>query len=293
MLASGLALGAEASAYCQTSSCEGGVTGSLCLPAQSTDCGIPIYWPQACIGFSMQQDASVQVPLDVAGTIFATAFSRWTSADCGGAPPSISVTQLAAVECAEHEYNTDEANGNANAIIFRDDAWPYGGKNTLALTTVTYNLETGEIRDADMELNSAQVVFTTGDADVGFDLLSVATHEAGHFIGLAHSPVDTATMQPDYEPGSVDLRDLDADDVQGVCAAYPPAAQPGECDPTPRGGFQSECGAPVEPEESGCCTVAAGATSRAGGPLPWGAVLGLVSLLAFAARGRRSPGGRA
>src|SRR5689334_23648589 len=67
-------------------------------------------------------------------------------------PPSTKVNPLSlhdALPISKHEYNQNR--GNTNLIVFRDDGWPYeGSSNTLALTTVTYNLDTGEIYDADM-----------------------------------------------------------------------------------------------------------------------------------------------
>src|SRR6185436_12882868 len=93
------------------------------------------------------------------------------------------------------------------------------GTDTIALTTVTYDTEKGDIFDADIEINAAKVDgvvvnnFTTSDTDVDIDLLSVLTHEAGHFLGIAHSGVSDATMYPQYAPGNTALRDLTDDDV--------------------------------------------------------------------------------
>ena len=193
---------APARAYCRTASCEEG-TGAQCVPAQPTDCGKPVFWPNPCLSFSVQQDASSQVPLASAEAIFQKAFSTWLSADCGGGKhPRLTVEYSGPVACDAHEYNQDPKLGNANIIVFRDDGWPHhGAGTTLALTTVTYNLDTGEIYDADMELNSAGTKFSTGDTGVTFDLLSIATHEIGHFLGLAHTPDMGATMYTDYTQG--------------------------------------------------------------------------------------------
>jgi hypothetical protein len=163
------------------------------------------------------------------------------------------------VECHAHEYN--KKSGNANVILFQDDSWPHGGGgSTLALTTVTYNVDTGEIYDADMELNSANVAFTTDDKTVKFDLASIAQHETGHFLGLSHSTTGSATMYSDYSPGTSDLRTLEADDVAAICAAYPPgAAIPATCDPSPRRGLSSICSPPV-PATTESCSIGSGTT---------------------------------
>jgi hypothetical protein len=195
------------------------------------------------------------------------------------------------VACHTQEYNQDK--GNANIIMFDDDAWPYeGSPNTLALTTVTYDLDTGEIYDADMELNSHDVTFTTSDSNVQFDLASIVQHESGHFLGLAHSQDMAATMFATYMQGQIFLRTLEADDIAAICTAYPPGPTIDPmCDDTPRHGFSSECGAQqMDVTTTACCAVAAG--TPAGGT-PALAALGAAAALAFArSRSRRTRGRR-
>jgi MYXO-CTERM domain-containing protein len=270
----------EARAYCRTSSCAKG-TGSMCAPAQPTDCGKPLFWSSPCIGYSLASAASKQVPLATAETIFRTAFDGWMKVACpAGGGPRIDVTDMGAVACAKHEYN--QTSGNANIIAFRDDTWPYGSASTLALTTVSYNVDTGEIYDADMEINTADNMITLGDTMVGYDLASIAQHETGHFLGLSHSADPSATMFFNYKPGSTTLRTLEADDTAGICTIYPPGALPGDCTPEIRHGFSSECGAAAT--TGGCCTIAPGAT-RTGDE---GLLLAVAGLgVAFARRKRR------
>jgi len=269
-------------AYCRTTSCKGTGTGARCVPMQASDCGVELFWSKPCIGFSMQKDASSQISLEAATEIFEAAFQTWADVDCGGAGhPRIRVENLGPVTCDAHEYNKKA--GNANIILFHDDEWPHvGAGSTLALTTVTYNVDTGEIYDADMELNSANVTFTSGQSGVLFDLPSIATHETGHFLGLSHSADPSATMFADYMPGSVELRTLEPDDIEGICAAYPPGDPiPAECDPSPRRGLASECNPPPIVEETGgCCSTAPGT------PRPIGASAALALALALAARWR-------
>jgi hypothetical protein len=265
----------SALAFCRTATCGKDGTGQVCTPPQPVDCGIPLFWASPCVGYSLQQDASKQVSFTTVQQIVKTSFATWEGASCTGGNPRILVTELAAAECTKHEYN--QKKGNTNLIVFRDDAWPYeGSSNTLALTTVTYNLDTGEIYDADMELNSADNALTTSDTAVQFDLQSIITHEAGHFLGLAHSETPAATMYPDYKPSSIDLRSLDPDDVLGICTIYP-AGGPilPTCDNTPRHGFSTLCGA-EQPED----TTSSGCACRIGeGPLP-ASTAGIVAAMA-------------
>ncbi len=280
-------------AFCRTSVCpETQSTAAVCTPAQSTDCGIPLAWPSPCVGYAIQEDASDQVSLAETEAIFAQAFAAWTEADCGGGEtPRMEVTYMGPVSCDAHEYNKRQ--GNANIITFRDDGWPYGGSgSTLALTTVTYNLKTGEIYDADMEINSFDQTFTLGDDGVGTDLLSVATHEAGHFLGLSHSIDPEATMVANYNDGSIALRDLHADDVAGLCAVYPPGEPVKGCDPTPRHGFSELCAAdqPSRAQASGGCAAAPSPGGGGGGLLA--AALASLGAIARARRGATARPGR-
>ncbi|WP_437283110.1 matrixin family metalloprotease [Sorangium sp. So ce375] len=296
LVAAALARPEAALAYCRTSVCPPEKTASglaetaaVCTPALGTDCGTPLAWPSPCVSYSLQEDASAQVSLSEAEAIFETAFAAWTQADCGdGQTPRMEVTYLGPVACDAHEYNKRKA--NANIITFRDDGWPYvGGGNTLALTTVTYNLKTGEIYDADMEINSFDVPLTQGDDNVSFDLLSIATHEAGHFLGLSHSTEREATMFSDYRPGTAGLRDLDQDDSDAICAVYPPGAPVNDCDPTPRHGFSGLCAADQpQAKAAGGCAAAPSQGGRGGG-----LAFAALALLGVAARARRGVAGRA
>ncbi len=245
------ALSAErGGAYCRTAVCSG-ASGQRCVPAQTGDCGTPLRWSAGCLGFSVNAAASKHADLVTTEHLMETAFAVWEGAVCsGGAGPSVRVFNLCAVNCDKKQYNQQGA--NANIVVYRDAAWPYtGAGNTLALTTVTYNLDDGSIFDADMEINGT-VDLTVGDGKVDFDLQSIVTHEAGHMLGLAHSADKEATMFINYVPGDVSLRTLAADDMAAICAAYPPGRAPDGCDPTPRHGFSGDCDAAVSSEKNAC-----------------------------------------
>ena len=283
-----------AQAYCRTANCpthEG--AWQVCVPANDDDCGTKLFWANRCVGFTLQKDASAQVTLAEAETTFKAAFDTWMNADCGsGKHPSVTVNYMGTVDCHVQEYNKDKDIGNANVIMFRDDTWPYEGTaNILALTTVTYNLDTSEIYDADMEVNTADIKsFTTGDSNVQYDLLSVATHETGHFLGLAHSHSTDATMYTDYKQGSVSLRDLTEDDTSAICVTYPPdKPASADCDDTPRHGFSPKCGADQTPGEAQqkSCSVAATLGSTQGTGSAGVAGIGLLAALATMMRKRR------
>ena len=279
LAASSFLWAADAASYCRTSVC-GDNAAVVCEPPGGSDCGIPLFWRQGCFGFSMQEDGSKQLPFDTAESLMEQAFATWAESDCDPGTPSINVQNIGSVSCDVAEYN--QSGGNANVVVFRDDRWPYAGQgNTLALTTVTFNLDDGEIFDADLEVNSSsEVSLTVGDVGVQYDLSSILTHEAGHMLGIAHSPVVGATMTIEYVPGNLDLRSLHPDDVAAICAAYPPVTELPACDPTPRHGFQDTCG--TAPVEEGCSCRSAPAPRSPSWPLA------LVTLLTLGwARRRR------
>ncbi len=211
------------------------------------------------------------------------AFQAWENADCGGGRPAVAVEIFDPVSCDQQEYN--QRGGNVNLVAFRDTEWPYmGSGNTLALTTVTYNLDTGEIFDADLEVNSTgNIDITTTDDTVVYDLLSILTHEAGHMLGIAHSVDPTATMKVEYEPGDLELRTLAPDDAAAVCAAYPPPDL-GTCDSTPRHGFKATCG--PGPEEDEGCTVSAAESDE--GDASWLVLSGLALAMARIRRPKKA-----
>jgi hypothetical protein len=271
-----LAWSANASAYCRTSVCDRSVAGELCTPSQTGDCGTPLFWKGGCFGFSVNEAGSRQVDVDTVEGLMRTAFDSWSNAACPGGTPSIEAVNLGRVACSAQEYN--DKTGNANIIVFRDNQWPYAGQgNTLALTTVTYNLDTGEIFDVDLEVNGTdELAITTADTGVQYDLLSILAHEAGHMLGLSHSDVPDATMKVEYIPGDISLRQLAQDDVDGICAAYPPG-QSGTCDPEPRRGLQTECGN-TEPDD-GCSAATPGARQPTSAPAHWAYALALLLMV--------------
>jgi MYXO-CTERM domain-containing protein len=236
--------------------------------------GVPLFWRNACVGYSINRAASRKVSYEDAADAMSTAFTRWTGSTCptdgkGRSRTSIDVRDLGPAECGNVEYVSGAA--NQNVIVFRDDTWKYG-KQVLGLTTVVYAPETGEIYNADMEINTLDMEPlavkdpVAGDA---YDFASVVTHEAGHFLGIAHSDVPGATMYARYNTGQTSMRYLSPDDVQAICTVYRPdgdravlngkITQAPQCDPTPRGGYSPDC----QKKPTGCAASTSSSTSPA------------------------------
>ena len=281
-------------AYCRSTTCSGD------CPRDLDNCkisGHPLYWPGLCVGFSLNKAGSEHIDFAAFREVVHRGFVAWSELDCGDGPATLAFTELGTVACHRAEYNPDLS--NANIILFQDHKWSYTGPdNTLAKTTVTYDVDSGEIFDADIELNHAYNEFTIADQDVVYDLQSIVTHEIGHFIGLDHTPDYIATMYAAYEKGTIGLRTLEIDDEEGLCAAYP-ASRPVACDPTPKGQFASQCGQDqLEPAVScaagGMWRGARGqrASGRANMDAPWALLLGALSTIVWTAR-RRARASRA
>ena len=242
-------------------------------PDRCWEQGVPLFWRNSCVAYSMHRLASKQVAFEDAVNKTSEAFTKWTGTSCptdgkGRSRVSIDVRDLGPVDCAEVDYN--QQGGNQNVIVFRDEKWPHqDSNNTLALTTVTFNPETGEIYDADMEVNTAdqRVTLTDPVPSDGYDFASIATHETGHFLGLAHSGDDRATMFANYTQGATAMRNLTADDVAGICTIYRPdgtrsvliekATEGVQCNPTPRRGFTGACAEPAKKTCLGSSQIAA------------------------------------
>jgi len=287
------ALSAHSSAYCLTYTCD--AKKGECSYEPETGCyvgGNPLHWASSVVSYDVQQDGSKSqnIGYDELHGVVAEAFQRWQEVSCDeeGTHPSIQVVDFGKVACAKPEYN--KAQPNQNVITFHDAEWPYqnSGAETLALTTVFFNPESGEIYDANIEINSYQpegepprfmIGLTDGETQQD-DLSAVLTHEAGHFLGLSHSNVGIATMFQSYQ---ADMTSLEDDDIAAICASSPPnrdAVPLGEPPGEPRHGFSTECGKP----ENGCCASTIGGNAPSSGPLAlWTFGLGLV---AWCGRGR-------
>jgi hypothetical protein len=240
----GLVIARPALAFCRTSVCELGY-GARCTPEREDDCGVALRWKERCVGFSVQSDGSRWFSAELLAELVSQAFSAWGGVDCDGSKPHFLVKRQADVVCAAPEYNFDFTGdkGNANVVMFRDDAWPYPAfENGLALTTLTYDAQTGEIYDADIEINTFGTEFSTTDTDVTYDLLATLQHETGHFLGIGHSQERDATMQAIPSYGTAARRALTADDVAAVCDVYPPEepAPKASCSPMPHD-FSPHC----------------------------------------------------
>jgi hypothetical protein len=288
VLAASLFAAFPAQAYCIARACDEDDPDAQCtydrFGCPLTESRPALFWPSKCVTFGVNSAGSpkYEIDYDLANEAAELAASRWIGADCGGATPGVNLVNIGPIACGEVEYNQT---GNANVVLFTDEEWPFGDdRRTIALTIIQFSTETGEIYDADIAINSANMPFESPNHEGGLDLSSVLTHEMGHFLGLGHSSEPTSVMAPSY--ADTDTGELRQDDIDGICSIHPPDDSALEADCAPRHGLSKRCGGRV-PTASGGCTF----TRRPVGEAPgWVALAGLV----FARRraGRRAPRSR-
>ncbi|MCU0682781.1 MAG: matrixin family metalloprotease [Polyangiaceae bacterium] len=264
LLAACLAAGfaRPAAAYCRSVACPADAfkrrdkAGKL-IGCFNEDTGCPdnypkAFWRTSCVGFSFQRDFSNIYDRDRLREAIRRSFQTWSAAPCPqGGFASVAFVELGRVSCDRVEFNPEGP--NANTVIFRDEGFEYESStcgspdricNTLARTITTYDLKTGEIMGADVEINSSYNVFGFDGEPQAFDLEAVITHEVGHFLGIAHTQADEhpeSTMYAEISPGQTAQRYLTNDDLQALCEIYPPGSARERCDPEPWGGFSSDC----------------------------------------------------
>ena len=136
--------------------------------------------------------------------------------------------------------------GSNSVYFFRtqDPAFP-----AIAVTTVFYDANTGDIKEADIAINEADYDYSTIEPDspnepldpYTFDIQEIVTHECMHALGFGHSAVigrfdprtgcqvsgwNTgdfslhSTMFP-FASGTIAGRTLTTDDVAALTAVYP------------------------------------------------------------------------
>lgn len=259
LLAPGLVAAPLAHAWCRSTTCK----GSGC---DTDDKGCPssgkgLWWRGGCIGYSLEAVGSRMIDKEELRTAVRKSFQTWSQIKCtGGGYASITFAELPETPCDSSGYAP--SGPNVNAVILQDDDWKFKEDNNVAKTSVHFDSSTGEIVDADLEINTAVNLFSTDSKQLAgdryLDLQSVITHEVGHMLGLSHSDRVDSVMFALYK-GPLKGRKLTRDDQEALCKIYPPD-RPTVCDPTPKGGLSDCRGA----ESSAMCQA-----SRRQEPGPW------------------------
>jgi hypothetical protein len=227
----------EAHAFCRTRTCEFDKDGP-CPVDPVTGCstlGAFVYWGSSCLSYAVQRDGSAKrgISAEQISSLLAQGFDTWSDVSCsGGGSPELAAASQGLIACHEVEYNCMAGDANSNLVMFRDEFTddPRGlglRLGVIAVTTIIANLKTGEILDADIELNSRDESFTLTDSTTpgARNLHGVINHELGHLLGLSHTEERGALMRVLYE-GTIEPG---PDDTAGICQALDQSSQDPAC----------------------------------------------------------------
>ncbi|MCA9554644.1 MAG: matrixin family metalloprotease [Myxococcales bacterium] len=235
---------------------------ALSAPAHAFDCkydkdnpSVSLYWPTRTLTYGVVASSGLDPAMVQA------AMHSWVGWDC---------TDL------ELEYVglVAESDPVSHVTVVRT-GWVADGRpaSAVAVTNTFYTPFTGVIGGANIEVNEDLFEFTA-DAEqtcdgTQYDLPSVITHEAGHFVGLGHTklfnnaPTDP-TMAPQVGACETYMRSLADDDLAGLCNLYPAGEPAGRCGGLPDdarvlGNQPFSCVVGPSPGEAGLWLALAGA----------------------------------
>ncbi len=194
---------------------------------QSTEGATPaqVKWPKRKITISLSASlfappANIKPGSDIVGAV-RRALGHWAAA---------ADIQFVTTSSKAESISAPMSGGDGVSLITvahtPENTAPFAGANTQASgRTRIFYTESGHITEADIALNPSQKFSTDGSPDT-YDLEAALTHEIGHLLGLEHSAIAGATMQPRqgknglYEMAALTQRTLSEDDRAGVRALY-------------------------------------------------------------------------
>lgn len=206
-----------------------GQPSSFELPAAPQE--KPIRWPTKNIQISLSTSLStptlaIKPDSDVLGAV-ERALASWSSAANVTFVQTTSKSQSVSPLTGGDGVNLITIAGTTENLAL------FGEGNTTARTRVFYDKDTGEITEADIVINpfpysekGAALQFSTDGTPGTYDLESTVAHEIGHLLGLSHSQVIGATMQPSqalngtYSLPATTERTLSEADLAAVRSLY-------------------------------------------------------------------------
>lgn len=216
----------EARAYCRTRTTD--PPQSACPDQCSTD-GAPLRWLTSDIHYAPNDRGFPGLnEADLRG-VLAASVQTWANVSCNGVPVALRFTAEPSTPSRDAGWEGTEPDENVNIVaLLSSEEWRLYGMSSAAyaITSVWFEKPSGEIVGSDMMFNGGIGQFTLCP-EAGcppesglIDLQNVATHEFGHFLGLAHSDVPGSTMWCGASAEEIEKRTLTEDDIAGLCEAY-------------------------------------------------------------------------
>ncbi len=204
-----------------------GVSISLAYKLEVTENEAIFHWPANA--FPVKYKITNNPPLDADAFIPAVqrSFNTWQAV--GNATITFQYSGTTGAK--------DPAFDGENNIIMKNRV---SGSDIIGQTYIFYNVDSGEILDADIVLNSS-FNWDINGAPNKMDVQNAVTHEIGHFCCLddLYSDADREkTMYAYIDYGETKKRTLDPDDMAGLVAVY----APGSSESDDSGGGGSGCG---------------------------------------------------
>jgi len=271
---------ATAHAYCRET-----VDAGSEAPCDENSTATALFWKRSCLTYTFNTNVFTRIQGGEAFVrqVFEDSFQTWADVRCVPAtePPFRVSAAPSPTRTDVAEFVYDEPNESV-IIVYTADEWtrldesgnPHDPE-ALALTLLWHDSRTGEILDVDMELNGRHTFTDCANqtcVNDEVDLQNTVTHEAGHLLGLGHTPVAGATMEPTAVGSEISKRDLAEDDLYGYCALQLPQGPCEDCEcPTPPV-YRSSA------ERGGCSVHAPGLSHATGAPLLIGVGLSLLGL---------------
>ncbi|MCA9545141.1 MAG: matrixin family metalloprotease [Myxococcales bacterium] len=231
---------------------------------KTDDEGHSVAWARAEVVYRMEAQGARDLTEAASLRAVKGAFGAWDQAAEG-----LRIRFGGVVSNVAVGFDREAGAQNANVVHFSRDVWSFDSPTALAVTLTTYRAGGGGLVDADIVVNETHYAWSEGP-EGDHDLQNTLAHEAGHFLGLAHSAEAEATMYARATPHETKKRDLHLDDVQGVQRLYG-----GDWVP-PEAGTESE----LEAEPPGGCQAGPWAAS----PPLWVWIFGVAGLLALRRR---------
>ncbi len=219
----------------------------------------PLFWRHRSVILEPSYAPLPGVPMTAQHDALFNAMAAWNDAGSG-----CSDLQLLLGE-ETFETGTVRSTGGSDdhrRVVFRTESWVgdpcLGDRCQIALTTTRYHPRTGELRDADIDINAVEIRFSTTGEPGAMDLESAITHEVGHLIGLGHTPDPESTMFEALTTGETHFRSLAADDIDGLCFVYPAGLVTPDAPLTPTQGLRGGCAVSTSPASGAAWLVLAG-----------------------------------